>query len=300
MVDHDCQDEANLRSLGVTSRGTPVQINRLAMECDHMLLTGCCTYHPFVGWAGGKKSLVPGIAGFDTIQHNHRLVMGEELGKGQRPEVRNGNFKDNPVHEDMLEAAAMVEPSFMFNVVMGYNGKIAHAVAGHYIKAHDRACDIVADLYGVGISELADLTIASQGGYPKDIEFYQTGKAIYHGVDSLKPGGTLVVLSECSEGLGPEHACLVFEELENMEQREKEVRSLFSVPKYVSCYICEAAEKFDVIAVTSLDPQALSKTNIRAVGTVEEALELVYSEKGRGLRTYLMPLGSTVLPIYRG
>jgi len=296
MVDHDCQDEKNLVTLGDTSRGTPVQINRLAQESDHMVLTGCTSYHPFVGFGGGKKSLLPGIAGFTSIQKNHFLVLSDEIGAGQRPEVCNGNIEGNPVHLDIMEATAMVNPSFMINVVMGHSGKIAHAVAGHWDQAHTRAMAMVDDLYGVPISELADLTVASQGGFPKDIEFYQTGKAIYNALDSVKPGGSLIVLSECREGLGPEHARLIFEDFQTTPDREKEVRNLFSVPKYVSYFMCAAADRYDIIVVSSLDPARLARTNIRIVPTVEEAFDIVYQEKGKDLRTYVMPLGSSMLP----
>jgi nickel-dependent lactate racemase len=296
MKDHDCRDEKNLVTVGATSRGTPVEINRLAMECDHMVLTGCTSYHPFVGFGGGKKSLLPGIAGFASIQKNHYLVLSDEVGAGQRPEVCNGNIEGNPVHLDIMEATAMVNPSFMINVVMGHSGKIAHAVAGHWDQAHTRAMAMVDDLYGVPISELADLTVASQGGFPKDIEFYQTGKAIYHALDSVKPGGSLIVLSECREGLGPEHARLIFEDFQTTHEREKEVRNLFSVPKYVSYFMCAAADRYDIIVVSSLDPARLARTNIRIVPSVEEAFGIVYQEKGKDLRTYVMPLGSSMLP----
>ncbi|MDJ0764227.1 MAG: nickel-dependent lactate racemase [Myxococcota bacterium] len=299
MVDHDCQDTENLVSLGTTKAGTPVFVNKTAMACDHIVLTGCCTYHPFVGWGGGKKSILPGIAGFETIQHNHFMCLTDEIGGGQRDVVRNANFEGNPVHEDMMDAAAFVAPSFMFNVVMGYDGKIAHAVAGDYDQAHRVGCNIVEDMWGVPISELGDLVIASQGGFPKDIEFYQTGKAIYHAQDAIKPGGTMIVLSECPEGLGPEHAKEIFLSYNTTVEREKAVRSLFSVPKYVSYYICEASDKYDVIVVSAIDPALLAKTRIRVVTSVEEALNLVYKEKGTHLKTYLMPLGSSVLPILK-
>jgi lactate racemase len=294
---HDCENNDNLTHLGKTKAGTPVYINKTAMDCDHIIITGCCTYHPFVGWGGGKKSILPGIAGFETIQHNHFMCLTDEIGGGQRTEVRNANFIGNPVHEDMIDTASFVDPSFMFNVIMGYDGKINHAIAGHWEKAHEHGCKIVADIFGVPIPELADLVIASQGGSPKDIEFYQTGKAIYHAQDAIKPGGTMIVLSECPEGLGPEHAKLIFQGHDNLVDREKDVRSLFSVPKYVSYYICEAAEKYDIIVVSSMDPGLLSKTPIRITKTLEEALDIVYKEKGKDVKTYLMPLGSTVLPI---
>ena len=297
LIDHDCENRDGLKFFGTTTRGTPVWMNKTAASADHLILTGACTYHPFVGWSGGKKSLLPGIAGFETIQANHRWVLGDEIGGGQRREARNGNSGDNPVHLDMMEAAAMVRPSFLFNVVIGYNGKINYAFAGAWDKAHEEACGVVVRLYGIPIPERSDLTIASQGGFPKDIEFYQTGKAFYHAADSLKPGGMLIALSECREGLGPEDAREIFTGFDSTAEREAKVRKLFSVPGYVSYYMCAAAEKFDVIVVTSMDPALLAKTKIRAVKTVAEAQDLVAREKGPNLKTWLMPLGSTVLPI---
>jgi lactate racemase len=299
ITDHDAKDSRNLTFIGTTRFNTPVWINKTAMDCDHMLLTGCCTYHPFFGWAGGKKSMLPGIAGFETVQRNHGMLLSEEIGKGQRPAVRCGNIAGNIVHEDAEEATEMVQPSFILNVVIGYDGKIAHAVAGHWHIAHEEACRLVERLYGVPIGELADLTIASQGGYPKDIEFYQTGKSIFNAQDSVKPGGTLIVLSECREGLGPEDARKIILDFSSTEERERDVRKLFSVPKYVCWDICAAADKYDLIVVSSIDKSLLSKTNVRVFKTLSEAIETVYSERGEALRTYLIPQGSSVLPIYR-
>jgi nickel-dependent lactate racemase len=295
--DHDAWDASNLKTVGVTPLGTRVTLNRRALECDHLVLTGCCTYHPFFGWGGGKKSVVPGIAAFETVQQNHLRVMAEQFGGGQRPECRNGNVAGNPAHEDAIDAAKLIQPSFLLNVIMGYDGQITRAVAGHWEQAHDAGCRIVTDLYGVGIPELADLAIASQGGFPKDIEFYQTGKAIYNALDAVKPGGTLIVLSECREGLGPADARRIFVELPTMDAREADVRALFTVPKYVCWYMCHAATRYDVIVVSSVAPELLKATKIRVVPTLEQALALVKAERGDRLRTYLIPLGSAVLPI---
>jgi nickel-dependent lactate racemase len=225
------------------------------------------------------------------------MCLTEEIGGGQNPLVRNANFEGNPVHEDMMDVAAFVKPSFMFNVIMGHKGQIAYAVAGDYIEAHNKGCKIVEDLYGVPIPELGDLAISSQGGFPKDIELYQTGKAIYHTQDAIKPGGTMIVLSDCAEGLGPEDARQMFEDFDNNVDREKNVRQEFTVPKYVSYYVCSAAAKYDIIIVSNIDPERVKTTGLRVTKTVEEALELVYKEKGRDLKTYLMPQGSSTLPI---
>lgn len=293
-IDHDATDKANMTSLGKTSRGTPIIINKIAAEADHLVLTGCCTYHPWVGWGGGKKSILPGISSMESIQHNHLMVLDEN---GQQlPEVRSGNIKDNPIHLDMLEIAEAVKPSFMFNVIMGHDGKITSAVCGDCITAHDAGRQIVEDLYAIPIKELADITISSQGGYPKDIDVCQTGKAIYHTRHATKPGGTMIILSDCSEGIGPPDANTIFLDCGTKEEREREVRNLFTVPKYVSYFMCTAAETWDIIIVGSGDPSLLARTAFRTARTVEEALEMAFKRGGRDQKIYLMPQGSSALP----
>ncbi len=297
IVDHDCMDKSNLVTLGKTSRGTPVAINRIAAEADRLVLTGCCTYHPWVGWGGGKKSILPGISSIESIQHNHLMILDER--GHQRPEVRSGNVKDNPIHLDMLEVAAIVKPCFIFNVIIGHDGKIAHAVCGDYAAAHEVGCRIVDDLYAVPIDQLADITISSQGGYPKDIDICQTGKAIYHTQEATKPGGTMIILSECSEGIGPPDADSIFLGCDTNAERERQVRNLFTVAKYVSYYMCTAAEKWNIIIVGSFDPSLLAKTAIKTARTVEEALDMAFAKGGRNQKIYLMPQGSSALPKLR-
>jgi lactate racemase len=294
IVDHDCMDKENLVNLGKTSRGTPITINKLAADADRLILTGCCTYHPWAGWAGGKKSILPGISALESLQNNHLLII-DEMGR-QRPEVRDGNVKDNPVHMDMLEAADRANPSFMFNVIMGLDGRIAHAVCGHYADAHETGCRIVDDLYAVAIDELADITIASHGGYPKDIEFYQTGKSLYLMQNATKRGGTMIILSDCAEGLGPPDVHAMFVGCETNAEREQQVRKLFTVPKYVSYYMCAAAEIWNIIIVGSIDPKLLAKTSFHTAKTVEEALQMAFNKGGPHQSIYLAPQGSSTLP----
>lgn len=294
VTDHDATDKANLVNLGKTSRGTPITINKIAADADHLVLTGCCTYHPWVGWGGGKKSILPGISSIESIQHNHLMILNEE--GQQRPEVRSGNIKDNPIYLDMLEIAGVVKPTFIFNVIMGHDGKIAHAVCGDCMQAHEAGCQIVENLYAVPIHELADITISSQGGYPKDIDVCQTGKAIYHTRHATKPGGTMIILSDCSEGIGPPDANTIFLGCGTKAEREREVRNLFTVPKFVSYFMCTAAETWDIIIVGSGDPSLLARTSFRTARTVEDALKMAFERGGRQQKIYLMPQGSSALP----
>lgn len=297
VIDHDCFDEDNLAYLGETTYGTPVKVNRKAYECDHIILTGGIVYHFLAGWGGSRKTILPGISSYQTIMKNHSLTLNENLGEGKNPNVRSGKLKDNPVHEDMMQAAAFLRPTFMFNVIVDTKGSIVSAVSGSYIEAFYEGCNIVEKLDSTNISEKADLVIATAGGYPKDINFYQTSKTIMNAKEAVKKGGTIIILSQCSEGLGGnEDVKDMILNYDNMLERERELRREYSISKDVAYIFCDVASKSDVIFVSDLDPNLVKKANITVVKTVEEALELTYKKKGSNLKTYIMPHAANTFP----
>jgi len=299
IISHDCNDKDNLIYIGKTSFGTKVTVNKKAMECDHIIITGGIVYHFLVGWSGGKKSILPGISSYETIMANHGLSLNEKLGDGTRSEVKCGNITNNPIHLDMEEAAALVNPCFMFNVIMDSHGNISEAVAGNYIKAHKQGRKYVDESASVNIKEKADLVIATAGGYPKDINFYQSSKLFMNSIEATKEGGTIIALTQCSEGLGGNdevRAMLV--DYDTLLKREVALRKDYSISKHVSYLACEIAQKFNLILVSNLNPKFVKNTGIKLVRTIDEALALAYTEKGGNLKIYIMPHGANTLPKY--
>jgi nickel-dependent lactate racemase len=296
VYDHDCFDEKGMVYLGDTSHGTPVKINKKAMECDHIVLTGAIIYHFLVGWAGGKKSILPGIASFETISKNHSLSLNEGLGSGVRDEICSGNIIGNPVHDDMLQAAAMVKPSFMFNVIMGPDGNIANAVSGNYITAHEAGRKLVDSIDGVNIKKKTDLVIASAGGYPKDINLYQSIKTLMNAKEAVVDGGTIIVIAQCSGGIGDiKDINDMIQNYDNMLDREKDLREKYTISKYVGYFFCETAEKYKLILVSDIDSDLLKNTKIILTRTLEEAVEIAYAEN-KNLTVNLMYNGANTLP----
>lgn len=297
VIDHICTKKDDLVYCGKTSYNTPVSINRYAAEADHVILVGAIIYHFLVGYSGGKKAILPGISSYETIMANHALSFTGELGEGENKNVRAGNTCENPIHLDMLEAASFVRPTFMFNAIMGSDGNIAAAVSGNYIKAHEAGRTYVDKVDGVEIKEKADLAIATAGGFPKDINFYQSSKTIVNSREAVKEGGSIIILSECSEGLGGDDGVrMMLTDFDNNLDREKELRDNYSISKHTSYIACDTAEKFNLILVSNIDPQLMKNTKIRVVKTLDEALELVKKEKGEHLRTYIMPHAANTLP----
>jgi nickel-dependent lactate racemase len=298
VVDHVCTDKDSLVYLGTTSRGTPVWVNKLAMEADKVILTGGITYHFLAGFGGGRKYILPGISGHETIMKNHNLALNPGFGSGSNPEVRSANLSaSNPFHMDMAEAAAMVKPAFLMNVVVNDSFQIISAFAGDYIKAHKEGCKLVDRMEGIHVTERTPLVIASAGGYPKDINLYQSSKTLCNALAVAEPGGAIILLSECTENFGDVECGKLITGFDNMDAREHYVRDNFSIGGFIGFMFAEAAEKHNLILVTSMDQSQFCKTKIKTAKTLDEALSFAYRLVGKDdLRVTLLPHGANTLP----
>lgn len=197
-VTHNPYDAENLVPVGTTSRGTPVKIHRLASESDHVLATGTVVLHYFGGFGGGRKSIVPGIAGMETIARNHALNLHPTEDR-LNPAVRIGALDGNPVAEDMLEAAQLCKLDGIVNTVLNRHGNIVGIYAGELDAAHRAAARHAQSLCAVEITQQADLVIASAGGAKN---FVQSHKALFNAFQAMRPGGRIVFLARCPEGIG--------------------------------------------------------------------------------------------------
>jgi nickel-dependent lactate racemase len=199
VVNHDTRDTANMVTLGKTSRGTEVSLNRIVVEADKVILTGGVIYHFMVGYGGGRKSVVPGVASLKTIQQNHLWSLSPTLGGGSSDYCQNRITKGNPQHEDMMEVAAFLRPHFLINVVMNYDDGVAAVFTGNWVSAWKEATRLVDDMSCVKIAEKADIVIASAGGYPRDISLYQSQKTLDNARYAAKKGGIIVIVAECPD-----------------------------------------------------------------------------------------------------
>jgi len=283
---------------GVTSHGTEVWFNRLAMECDHIILTGGVVYHFLAGYGGGPKYLLPGIASYETIQRHHNLALNKGFGSGSNAAVRSANMENSNIfHTDLEEAALLAKPSFLLNVVVDDNYNIIKAVAGDMVQAHREACALVDAIDGVNVAERTPLVIASAGGAPKDINFYQTIKTLANALAVVSDGGTIIILSACTEGFGSPDTERQIRDFDTMEAREKDLRENFSIGSYVGFLFAESAEKHNLIMVCSMAAADFAKTKIHTVTTLDDALALAKKlNGGKEMRATLLPHGANTLP----
>ncbi len=290
VVNHDCLAE-DLVYLGTTPHHTPVWINPIAARADRVICLGACVHHVMAGFGGGRKSILPGICGMETIKHNHAYALDPEAFR-TNPRVGNGRLEDNPLHLDMCEAAAMLPHLFMINLVLNAEMQLAAIYAGHFLESWEEACRAVDRIYRVPVPCRADAVIASCGGYPKDMSLYQGTKTIDNVETGLKPGGTLILIIEAREGGGPPE---YFDWIQNLQDgtMEDRLRNHFTIPGYIFFLNCEQARRYRILMLTSIPPETLKPMGIEAFGSMEELLRAARLENKS---LYVIENGSTVIP----
>jgi nickel-dependent lactate racemase len=189
-------DSSKCRLIGCTSRGTPVEIFEEVLDADILMATGNIEYHYYAGYSGGAKALMPGVSSHKAIVKNHSLMSSVNASAG--------NFASNPVRMDIEEAGMIAGIDFIFNVTLDDSNNIIDAVSGANNEAFIEGIKRYDLISGKKLKERSDIVIVSPGGYPKDINLYQSHKALENVQEIVTPGGKLVLLAECCEGFGQE------------------------------------------------------------------------------------------------
>jgi nickel-dependent lactate racemase len=297
VINHDARDPSMLSYLGKTPYGTPVWVNRYALEADHVICTGAVVPHTFAGYGGGRKAVLPGMSGLQTILANHRRALSDVPGGGTNPMARPGILEGNPVHEDMLATAHMLGPRFIVNFALSEDGQFLGVFAGELEEAHERGCAFVSEAFRVDIPAKGDIVIASRGGFPMDLTFYQAFQSNANARAALREDGegVLIMVGECTNGLGPYEFNRWFD-LGGADEIEAELRRNFTVAGFVvfrAALLYRQAKK--VMLVSSLDPEVVSRIGIIPHRSIEDALREAMETVPEG-KVLLMPHASQTIP----
>ena len=298
IFDHECRAQ-DLVDLGKSSQGTPILVNRRVWEADKVILTGGIAYHLLAGFGGGRKSIAPGVCGYEMIQQNHALALLGGGPSGLNPNIQSGKMEGNPVAEDMLEIARLVGVDFILNVVVNEKKDFVYLAAGELHQAHLAGCRVTEEIFGIEIDQRADLVIASSGGYPKDTQLYQTIKTLDNATYAVAEGGVIILVSECSEGMGS----LPFQEFfkhGEVEDMNAKLHADFTMPGFISLRTASICRKTPVILISSLPEDVVKRVKMIPAHTLAEALQVASQILGRQPDSvYIMPHGGSTFPIVR-
>lgn len=292
---HDARDPGQLAYIGRSVAGTPMWVNRRALAADKIIFTGGIVSHAFAGFSGGRKMVVPGISGMPTILANHRRALSPKRGGGVHPGAVPGLLDGNPVSEDMEDVASRLNPSFIINFVVSESGDFLGVFAGHWKEAHRRGCAFVEDAFRMPVAQKADIVLASRGGYPMDLTFYQAFQSNANAQAALKKDGVLIMVGQCSGGLGSDEFARWFD-LGSLEAIEETLREDFTVPGFVVYRAAVLARKMRrLILVSDLDPALVSRIGVVPHATIQSALKEAWSLIPAG-RVLCMPHASQTIP----
>ena len=284
-VDTDPKDCVHM---GMTSAGTPVDITRVVAEADYRICLGNIEFHYFAGYSGGAKAIMPGVSTRDAIQANHSMMV--------RPEACAGNITTNPIRNDIEEAGRICGIDFIVNVILSEHKKILKAVAGHPVEAHREGCKFLDTLYLKELEKPADIVLVSQGGAPKDLNLYQTQKALDNARHAVKEGGIIILIGSCKEGLGEE----VFEEWMTKSPSPQamidRIGHDFQLGGHKAAAIAMTLQKADIYLVSDMEPDFVKSLFLTPMADTQTALTAAFEKLGNDATVLAMPYGGSTLP----
>ena len=284
-VDSDPKDCIHM---GTTSAGTPVDITRVVAEADYRICLGNIEFHYFAGYSGGAKAIMPGVSTRDAIQANHSMMV--------RPEACAGNIINNPIRNDIEEAGKICGIDFIMNVILSEHKKILKVVAGHPVEAHRAGCAFLDTLYLKELEKPADIVLVSQGGAPKDLNLYQTQKALDNARHAVREGGVIILIGSCKEGLGEE----VFEQwMTTSPSPEAMIERIgydFQLGGHKAAAIAMTLQKADIYLVSDMEPDFVRSLFLTPMPDVQTALDTAFEKLGKDATVLAMPYGGSTLP----
>ena len=286
---HDARKTEDMYFTGKPRNGTDIYINKLAVETDRIVIISSVEPHYFAGYTGGRKSFLPGIASFRTIEQNHKLALS--------PDAKSLALEGNPVHEDMTNALKIINKKiFSLMTVLDKNHRIYAATSGDINDSFIAAAKKADDVYAVRIKEKADI-IVSVVKYPMDINLYQLQKGIENAKHALKENGILIVVSKCRLGIGENKYLTMISPDDTPESIVKKVKDDYVLGYHKVVKMAEINLWAKVWAVTGLDPEILKKIFIKPYASIQEAVDNAIKIMGKDSKVIFLLDSSVTIPM---
>ena len=295
VVNHFARRDEEHVTLGTTTRGTPVRLDRRLVEADLRMVVGLVEPHFMAGYSGGRKLLSPGVAHADTITNFHHARLLEH------PQATSTVLDGNPLHDEMLQIAAMTGTVYAVNTVLDEERRIAAINFGALLPSHAESVACMRPYAERKLDRIYGVVLTSSAGYPLDLTYYQTVKGMVCALGALRPGGKLFIVSECPEGIGSAE----FREAQRRLVRDgidPFMAHLQSLPRapvdaWQTELLCKALRKGEVYLYSPGMPEAdWPDTGVRRVRNLEQELSAAVAAAGDNALA-VIPEGPYVIPM---
>ncbi|MCU0860516.1 MAG: nickel-dependent lactate racemase [Thermoplasmata archaeon] len=284
---HDSKKSETIH-LGTSKNGTPLKINRMVVDADRIIVISSVEPHYFAGYTGGRKSFLPGVAAYETIEANHKLAL--------KIEAQALRLKGNPVHEDMEEVLKALKDKRIFSImtVLDKAHRICSASAGDIKRSFRTAAKKADDVFVVKLKKKADVVVAVTA-FPYDIDLYQSQKALDNAKYAVRDGGIIVLVSACRTGVGPDTFLNLLASANSPKDVLDKISHTYKLGYHKAGKMAEIGLKGKMFAVTKLPPEIALKAHMVPKNSVQEAVDSAISELGpRSRVTFMMDAVITV------
>ncbi|HIE26111.1 TPA: nickel-dependent lactate racemase [Candidatus Poribacteria bacterium] len=294
IVNHLSGELDTHKYLGLTKNGTPVYVDKTYLESDLKITTALIEPHLMAGYSGGRKAICPGISSIETmkVMHGPKLL--------EHPKTTTGVIEGNPFHEEATEIAQMAGVDFIVNVAIDRKRRLVGVFAGDLLTAHLSGIKFVEKNAKIVLYSPVDIVLTTSAGYPLDATFYQAIKGLVGVMDIVKPGGSIILLSECSEGVGS----TPFTELViRTKDLQKFVEDLYDPQNFVIDQwqleeLAKVARRADIYCYADGIPyDVLGQLFVYPLKSPEEGINLALQKHGANASIVAIPEGPYILPV---
>lgn len=293
---HDAKKEDEMIYLGTSSNGTEMYINKVVTEVDNILVIGSVEPHYFAGYTGGRKSFLPGLASYKTIEMNHKHALSNR--------ARSLALKGNPVHEDMMDALANLKDMNVFSIqtVLSGDHRIFAVTAGDLHESFYAAVEEANKLFCVPLKARGNIVL-TVAPYPMDVDLYQSQKAIDNGKFALQNDGILIFISRCDDGIGGKSFFDLLSQSSSPPETLYKINKGYKLGWHKAAKLAQIGVWAKLWAVSELPPELLAQISITSMPDVQTAVDSAIKqikEAGAKPRIIIMPNGSLTVPILEG
>jgi nickel-dependent lactate racemase len=286
---HDADATQDLVYLGTTTRGTPVWVHSGFVQADLRIVVGSITPHQFQGFSGGVKGVAIGLAGRETINHNHAMMTD--------PRAQLGRYLDNPARQDVEEIGQIIGVHWALNVLLNDRKELVKVIAGEPRPVLEAGIPLCREFCQVAVAEPFDLILASPGGHPKDLNLYQAQKALAHAGLITRDGGTVILTAACPQGPGSRSYEAWLQDMSTNEQVLARFEGEeFRVGPHKAYQIARDAVRLRVLLVSNMAPERVRRLLLTPVDDIAQALEWTFPRLPAGARIGLLPQASATIP----
>ncbi|MFH1154957.1 MAG: nickel-dependent lactate racemase [Pseudomonadota bacterium] len=291
IVVHDARKDEEMVYLGDSSNGTRMTIHQEAVNAHKLIIIGSVEPHYFAGYTGGRKSLLPGIAGYKTIEQNHKLALV--------PEAKALALEGNPVHEDMQDALKTVKKEiFAIMTVLDKDHRIYAVTAGHIHDSFTAATRKANEVFAAPVDAKADIVV-SVVKFPMDIDLYQAQKGIDNAKLALKENGILILVAKCRCGIGGKAFADLLSSCDSPQEVLDTIEKGYVLGYHKAAKMAEIGLWAQMWAVTDVEPETISQLFIRPFSSLQEALDEAIRTKGEKASILFLMDGGLTVPMVR-